>query len=68
MWHKEYHDYKTDEPMQKQTIEPGRGIYGCEMHEINGWGNTLQQPKKQKRGFLASLIVAVFGAGKKEEP
>ena len=68
MWLREYRDYKTDEPMIKQTIEPGRGIFGCEMHEINGWGNTLQCPKKKKKGFLASLVVVLFGSDKKEKP
>lgn len=61
MWPKEYKDYKTDEPLIKQSVEPGKGIYGCEMHEINGWGNTLQHPKKRKRGLLATLLIQLFG-------
>lgn len=55
MWPKEYRDYKTDQPLIKQTIEPNHGLYGCEMHEINGWGNTLQHPVKKKKGVLAYL-------------
>jgi len=64
MWHKEYRDYKPDQPMVKQTVEPTHGIRGCEMHEINGWGNTLHHPKKKKRGFLASFIIYLFGEKK----
>jgi hypothetical protein len=48
MWQKEYRDYKKDQPLVKQRVEPGRGIIGCEMHELNGWGNTLHQIKKKK--------------------
>ena len=62
MWHREYRDYKTDAPLKKQTLEVGRGISGCEMHEINGWGNTLHHEKKKKKGFLASLMLYIFGA------
>ncbi len=41
----EYFDYKVDQPLIKFPVEPGRGIIGCEMHEINGWGNTLHIPR-----------------------
>lgn len=57
MWPKEYRDYKKDESLVKNRVEPGEGITGCEMHEINGWGNTLHVPheapapiKKKKNG------------------
>jgi hypothetical protein len=57
MWHREYRDYKTDQPNVKQQVESGRGVCGCEMHELTGWGNTLQQPlKKKKRGLFAILF------------
>lgn len=53
MWPKAYRDYKTDEPLVKQRVEPGKGIVGCEMHDLNGWGNTLHVPaEKKKRGFF----------------
>lgn len=42
MWPKHYRDYKEDEPNVKYQIEPGKGIIGCEMHDLNGWGNSLQ--------------------------
>lgn len=56
MWDRDYRDYKRDEPLVKKPIESGKGIFGCEMHEINGWGNTLHHPGKKKRGFFASLF------------
>lgn len=67
MWHKEYRDYKTDEPLKKNTVSPGKGIIGCEMHEINGWGNTLQHPKKRKHGLIGKLLIQLFGEKKKED-
>ena len=67
MWHREFRDYRIDQKMIKESIEPGKGIVGCEMHEINGWGNTLQHPQKKKRGFLGSLIAHLFHSSDKEE-
>lgn len=63
MWHKEYRDYPTDTPQIKLSVEPGKGIIGCEMHEINGWGNSLHIPlkKKKKRGLFKTLLEAIFG-------
>lgn len=61
MWDREYRDYKRDHPLIKQTVEPGKGIAGCEMHDINGWGNTLHVPAKRKRGRLASFLLQLFG-------
>jgi hypothetical protein len=52
MWQREYKDYKKDQPLIKQTVESGKGIIGCEMHEIFGWGNTLQKPPVKKKGVL----------------
>lgn len=49
MWPKAYRDYKTDEPLIKERVEPGKGIIGCEMHDLNGWGLSLHIPKKKKR-------------------
>ncbi len=44
MWHKEYKDYPLDTPLKQRKAEPGRGIIGCEMSELNGWGTTLHNP------------------------
>lgn len=56
MWPKFYRDYPVDTPMIQDPVEPSHGIIGCEMHEINGWGNTLhlfpgerKQTTKDKR-------------------
>lgn len=56
MWHKEYKDYEVDKPLIKYQVEPSKGIIGCEMHDLNGWGNVIHIPKKKKRGFLASFF------------
>jgi len=42
MWPKSYKDCPKDKPLIKYEVEPSRGIIGCEMHEINGWGNSYQ--------------------------
>lgn len=68
MWDREYRDYKRDQSLVKQRIETGKGFSGCEMHELNGWGNTLQHPKKKKkRGLLASLLIYLFSSKKENE-
>ena len=67
MWDREYCDYKRDEPLVKQQVVPGKGLTGCEMHELNGWGNTLHHPKKKKHGFLGSLLVSWFGSKKEDK-
>ncbi len=65
MWLKRYRDYKPDASLVKHPVEPGKGICGCEMHEINGWGLSLDQPKKAERGFLGSLLVYLFRSRRK---
>lgn len=60
MWFKQYRDYKTDKPLVKEKVEPGRGIIGCEMHDLNGWGNSLHQQRPQKKGLIATLISYLF--------
>lgn len=67
MWDRDYRDYKRDKTLKKQQVEPSKGLIGCEMHDINGWGNTLQHPKKKKRGFLGSMIVHLFSSKKGDE-
>ncbi len=39
MWFKAFRDYPVDSPLRKETVEPGKGIIGCEMHEVNGWND-----------------------------
>lgn len=60
MWFKEYRDYKTDTSLIKEQVEPGHGIIGCEMHDLNGWGNKIHRPRKRKKGFLGTLISHLF--------
>lgn len=61
MWHKEYRDYPIDTPQIKEKVEPGKGIVGCEMHEINGWGNTIHQPVIKKKGLFKRWMEVIFG-------
>lgn len=56
MWFKEYRDYPIDKPLIQEQVEPGRGIIGCEMHDLNGWGTHLHQIKPCKKGILARLL------------
>ena len=57
MWEKEYKDYPKDTPLRKEVVETGKGIVGCEMHDLNGWGDQLHIPKKEKPGFFRSLFL-----------
>lgn len=66
MWPKKYRDYKEDEPMIKQQIEPGQ-LPGCEMHELNGWGTTFHETREKKRGFLASMLIYLFSEKERHE-
>ena len=64
MWPKSYRDYKVDKPLKQKMIEPGKGIIGCEMHELNGWGNELHIKKKEiRKGWLARGLDYLFGKG-----
>jgi hypothetical protein len=57
MWPKSYRDYKVDQSLIKYEVEPSHGIIGCEMHDLNGWGNSLHIHKKSKRkGLFRSLF------------
>ena len=51
MWPKAYRDYPVDRPLMKYQVAPGKGIIGCEMHELNGWGGTYHmKDRKMKTG------------------
>lgn len=56
MWFKEYRDYPIDRPLIKEKVESNKGIIGCEMHELNGWGSHLHQIKPKKMGLWAKFI------------
>lgn len=49
MWPKFYRDYQLDRPLVKYQVEPSHGIIGCEMHDLNGWGNSLHIPSGRHR-------------------
>ncbi len=51
MWQKFYRDYPVDEPLIKNKNESGNGIIGCEMHDLNGWGNSLHISPKEWRSM-----------------
>lgn len=68
MWWKEYEDCKYDEPLKKQTLEPGKGIIGCEMHERNGYGTTLHRSQyRAKKGPITKFISWLFGVKEKTQ-
>ena len=52
MWFKEYRDYPIDRPLIKEQVEPGHGIIGCEMHELNGWGSDYHDVYWQKKSLM----------------
>jgi hypothetical protein len=49
MWPKFYRDYPPDSPLIKNRVQASHGIIGCEMHEINGWGNTYHHSPQEWR-------------------
>lgn len=61
MWFKRYRDYPIDKPLIKEQVESGKGIVGCEMHDLNGWGLENHRMKPKKRGVLATLVIYFFG-------
>jgi len=60
MWFKEYRDYPIDKPLIKEQVESGKGIVGCEMHDLNGWGSDLHQMKRKKKGIFGRMAVSLF--------
>ncbi len=51
MWPKFYRDYPVDASLIKNKNESGHGIIGCEMHELNGWGNSHHISPKEWRAM-----------------
>jgi hypothetical protein len=60
MWKNTYKDYKPDSAWTKERVEAGKGIVGCEMQELNGWGHPFQMQQPQKKGFLRTLLIFLF--------
>ena len=65
MWFREYKDYPIDSGLKRERVEPGKGIVGCEMHDLNGWGNQIHRCRKPRKGIIARLLDYLFG---KEKP
>ena len=67
MWFREFKDYPIDTPLRKNKLEPGKGIVGCEMHDLMGWGNQIHEPPRPRQGLIATLLNTLFGGdGKKK--
>lgn len=60
MWKNTYKDYKPDENWIQEKVEPGHGIVGCEMHELNGWGNNLHIHPLKKKGVIRTFLDLIF--------
>ena len=60
MWTNTYKDYKPDDAWVKDQVEPTKGITGCEMHELNGWGNNVHIHKKKKEGVIRTFLNRIF--------
>jgi hypothetical protein len=67
MWPKSYRDYKEDQDLIKSQVESGKGINGCEMHELNGWGNSYHIPKKKKKGIIHLFLENLFSKKKGQD-
>jgi hypothetical protein len=61
MWFKEYRDYPIDSGLKKQQVSPGKGIIGCEMHDLNGWGNSYHEHSVEKKhGVFMTFFISLF--------
>lgn len=70
MWPKSYKDYPSDQPLIREPLYPGKGIIGCEMHDLNGWGTECHRAaKKKKQGGKSwkDSFLAIFKRKAKDE-
>lgn len=65
MWFRAYKDYPIDTPLIHYPVEPGKGIIGCQMHEINGWGDHIHLSFPKKPGVIKKIICSLLG---REQP
>jgi hypothetical protein len=61
MWEKEYRSIPNDSPLLKEPVEPGKGIIGCQMHEVAGWGDSYHLSQEKPRGLKAAFL-SFFGS------
>lgn len=64
MWIKSYRDYLSNEPIIEEQVEPSNGVIGCEMHDVNGWGNEFQVFAKKRRGPVTRFLHRLFDVDK----
>lgn len=57
MWPKSYKDYPKDSSLVHEQVESGKGIIGCSMTELNGWGETFHTPPKEHKKSLLSVLL-----------
>jgi len=56
MWTKEYRTIPKDSSLIKEQVESGKGIVGCEMHEVAGWGDSFHRIKEKPSGWTAAFL------------
>lgn len=67
MWWKAFKDYPLNRPMKHEQVEPSKGIYGCEMHDLNGWGEEFHRPVRRSKRRFEILCSWLFGYQMKNE-
>ena len=60
MWDYHYKKQPKDKTLNHKQVEPGKGVIGCEMHEINGWGESYHKDNAKTSGILQSLAALFF--------
>jgi hypothetical protein len=61
MWKYHYKDHPNDLDAQKSRVEAGKGIIGCEMHEVFGWQDSHYLEEKRKLGLLRKMLLFFKG-------
>lgn len=64
MWFREFKDYPIDKKVIRAPVETGKGIIGCEMNELMGWGNNIHIAPKKRKGIVARLLEYLSGTEK----
>ena len=66
MWRNTYEDCPVDELLSREQIETGASIIGCQMKELNGWGEKQDLPIKPKSGGILKALIDLFFTRKSE--
>jgi hypothetical protein len=67
MWFRAYKNYPIDRPLVQEKVEPLKGIIGCEMHEINGWGDHIHLIPPPKQSLIKKIIYSFLNK-KRDKP